>query len=77
MLNALFYGAYGLVGFFGLKLIFWDIPIRNQSYWKGVGKGAGGILLIVSLAFAFTHYFVFALIAAVLAAIVIFLLKSR
>lgn len=75
MLIVLTYGVYILLGFFGLKLIFLDIPLHTSSYWRGVLYGAGGIGTLLGVSYLYTNYFVFALIGTVIAVVVAFFVK--
>lgn len=77
VLNVLVYGVYSILGIFGLKLIFWDIPTRFDHYWKGVGIGLGGITAILALGYLYSYYFIIGVIVTILFAVSIFLLRSR
>lgn len=73
MLSALFYGVCAIVGFFGIKLIFWDVPKYFDHYWKGVGVAVGGMGLI----YLYAIYPILGIIVTVLIAVSIFLIRAR
>lgn len=50
-MTAFAYCVYGLIGLLALRFIFWEIPLRFQSYWKGVVTAAIGVSVLGGLGY--------------------------